>query len=340
MPCISQASALEEERHDNFRAVNFCIWQRALPRSRPCRASPGRKPIRRGRCASIVGFAAGGAPDILARLMGQWLSERLGQPFVIENRPGAGSNIATEAVVRAPPDGYTLLLVSPANAINATLYDKLNFNFIRDIAPVAGIIREPHVMVVNPSVPAKTVPEFIAYAKANPGKLNMASAGNGTAAHVAGELFKMMTGVDMVHVPYRGAAPALTDLLGGQVQVMFAAMPASIEYIRAGKLRALAVTTATRSEALPDIPTVGEFVPGYEASAWFGVGAPKNTPAEIIDKLNKEINAALADPKIKARLADLGGTVLPGSPADFGKLIADETEKWGKVIRAANIKPE
>ena len=229
---------------------------------------------------------------------------------------------------------------APANAINATLYDKLNFNFIRDIAPVAGIIRVPNVMVVNPSVPAKTVPEFIAYAKANPGKINMASAGIGTAPHVSGELFKMMTGVDMVHVPYRGGAPALTDLLGGQVQVMFATMPASIEYIRAGKLRALAVTTATRSEALPDIPTVGEFVPGYEASAWYGIGAPKNTPAEIIDKLNKEINAGLADPKMKARLADLGGTVLAGSPADFGKLIADETEKWAKVIKFAGIKPE
>ena len=242
--------------------------------------------------------------------------------------------------MRAPPDGYTLLLVASANAINATLYDKLNFNFIRDIAPVASIIRVPNVMVVNPSVPAKTVPEFIAYAKANPGKINMASAGIGSSPHVAGELFKMMAGVDMVHVPYRGAAPALTDLLGGQVQVMFATTAASIEYIRAGKLRALAVTTATRSEALPDIPTVGDFVPGYEASAWFGIGAPKNTPAEIVDKLNKEINAGLADPKIKARLADLGGTVLAGSPADFGKLIADETEKWGKVIRAANIKPE
>ena len=279
------------------------------------------------------------ANDIVARLIGQWLSERLGQPFIIENRPGAGSNIATEAVVRAPPDGYTLLLVGPPNAINATLYDKLNFNFIRDIAPVASIVRVPNVMVVNPSVPAKTVPEFIAYAKANPGKINMASAGIGSSAHVAGELFKMMTGVDMVHVPYRGAAPALTDLLGGQVQVCSPRMPASIEYIKAGKLRALAVTTATRSEALPDVPTVGEFVPGYEASSWYGVGAPKNTPAEIVDKLNKEINAALADPKIKARLADLGGTALAGSPADFGKLIADETEKWGKVIRAANIKP-
>ena len=288
----------------------------------------------------IVGFPPGGAADIAARLMGQWLSERLGQPFVIENRPGAGSNIATEAVVRAPADGYTLLLVSTSNAINATLYDKLNFNFIRDIAPVAGIIRVPHVMEVNPSVPAKTVPEFIAYAKANPGKINMASAGIGAAPHVSGELFKMMTGVDMVHVPYRGAAPALTDLLGGQVQVMFDTMPSSIEYIRAGKLRALAVTTATRSEALPDIPTVGDFVPGYEASAWYGVGAPKNTPAEIVDKLNKEINAGLADPKMKARLADLGGTVLAGSPADFGKLIADETEKWAKVVKFAGIKPE
>ena len=330
----------EEDANETSPPNNFCIWPRALPRCRPCRASRGRKPIRRGRCASIVGFAPGGAADIVARLIGQWLSERLGQPFVIENRPGAGSNIATEAVVRAPADGYTLLLVTAANAINATLYDKLNFNFIRDIAPVASIIRVPLVMVVNPSVPAKTVPEFIAYAKANPGKINMASAGNGTAAHMAGELFKMMAGVDMVHVPYRGggarAHRSARRTGAGHVRPH----AASIEYIKAGKLRALAVTTATRSEALPDIPTVGEFVPGYEASAWFGVGAPKNTPAEIVDKLNKEINAALADPKIKARLADLGGTVLAGSPADFGKLIADETEKWGKVIRAANIKPE
>ena len=283
---------------------NFCIWQRALPRFRPCRASQGRKPIRRGRCASSSAFRPAAASDIVARLMGQWLSERLGQPFVIENRPGAGSNIATETVVRAAPDGYTLLLVAPANAINATLYDKLNFNFIRDIAPVASIVRAPFVMVVNPSVPAKTVPEFIAYAKANPGKINMASAGNGTSAHVSGELFKMMAGVDMVHVPYRGSD--LPDLLGGQVQVMFDPIPQSIEYIRAGKLRALAVTTATRSEALPDIPTVGEFVPGYEASAWYGVGAPKNTPAEIIDKLNKEINAGLADPKIEGAACRLG----------------------------------
>jgi tripartite-type tricarboxylate transporter receptor subunit TctC len=288
----------------------------------------------------IVGFAAGGPNDILARLIGQWLSERLGQPFVIENRLGAGSNIATEAVVRAPPDGYTLLLVGSPNAINATLYDKLNFNFVRDIAPVASFIRGALVMVVHPSVPAQTVPEFIAYAKANPGKLSYGSGGVGGITHITPELFKMMTGVNMVHVPYRGVAPALTDLLGGQVQVLFTNPAQTIEYIRAGKLRALAITTATRSEALPDIPTVDEFVPGYEASSIFGFGAPKNTPAEIVDKLNKEINAGLADPKIKARLADLDGTVLVGSPADFGKLIAEETEKWGKVIRAANIKPE
>jgi len=288
----------------------------------------------------IVGFAAGGPNDILARLIGQWLSERLGQPFVIENRLGAGSNIATEAVVRAPPDGYTLLLVGSPNAINATLYDKLNFNFVRDIAPVASFIRGALVMVVHPSVPAQTVPEFVAYAKANPGKLSYGSGGVGGITHITPELFKMMTGVNMVHVPYRGVAPALTDPLGGQVQVLFTNPAQTIEYIRAGKLRALAITTATRSEALPDIPTVDEFVPGYEASSIFGFGAPKNTPAEIIDKLNKEINAGLADPKIKARLADLDGTVLVGSPADFGKLIAEETEKWGKVIRAANIKPE
>jgi tripartite-type tricarboxylate transporter receptor subunit TctC len=288
----------------------------------------------------VVGFAAGGNADILTRPIGQWLSERLGQPFVVENRPGAGSNIATEAVVRASPDGYTLLWVTSANAINATLYDKLNFNFIRDIAPVATISRNAHVMVVNPSVPAKTVPEFIAYAKANPGKINMASGGNGSTPHVAGELFKMMAGIDMPHVPYRGSAPALTDLLGGQVQVYFSQMIASIEYVRAGKLRALAVTTTTRSDLLPDIPTLGEFLTGFEASTWVGVGAPRNTPPDIIEKLNKEINAALADPKLKARLADFGATPLVGSPADFGKLIADETEKWGKVIRTANIKPE
>jgi len=288
----------------------------------------------------IVPFPAGGPTDILARLMGQWLSERLGQPFVIENRPGAGGNIGTEAVVRTPPDGYTLLLVGAFNAINATLYEKLNFNFIRDIAPVGSIMRAVYVMEVNPSVPAKTVPEFIAYAKANPGKLNMASAGNGTPQHVSGELFKMMAGINITHVPYRGSAPALTDLLGGHVQVMFDNMTSSLEYIRAGKLRPLAVTTATRSEVLPDIPTVGDFVPGFEASAQFGLGAPRNTPVNVIEKLNKEINAGLADPKIKARLADFGGTVLALSPADFGKLIADETEKWGKVVKFSGAKPD
>jgi tripartite-type tricarboxylate transporter receptor subunit TctC len=288
----------------------------------------------------IVGFTAGGVNDTLARLIGQWLSERLGQPFIIENRPGAGGNVGTEAVVRSPADGYTLLLVQTPNAINATLYDKLNYNFIRDIAPVSSISLEPEVVVVNPSVPAKTVPEFIAYAKANPSQLNFASAGNGVAGHLAGELFKMMTGISMVHVPYRGGAPAVTDLLGGQVQVMFLVISASIEHIKAGKLRPLAVTSAARSEALPDVPTVGEFVPGYESSVWFGVGAPKNTPAEIVDKLNKEINTGLADPAIKARLDRLGITVFAGSPAGFGKFIAEETEKWGKVIRTANIKPE
>jgi tripartite-type tricarboxylate transporter receptor subunit TctC len=288
----------------------------------------------------IVSLAAGGMQDILARLMGQWLSERLGQPFVIENRTGAGGNIGTEAVVRAPPDGYTLLTVGPSNAANATLYDKLNYNFIRDIAPVASLTRVPNVLEVHPSVPAKTVPEFIAYAKANPGKLSMASGGNGTSQHLSGELFKMMTGIDMQHVPYRGAGPALTDLMGGQVQVMFDNVSSSIEYIRAGKLRPLAATTAARSEALPDLPTVGDFVPGYEASAVNGIGAPRATPTEIIDKLNKEINAGLADPRLTARLADLGASVLVGSPADYRKLIAEETDKWGKVIRAANIKAE
>jgi tripartite-type tricarboxylate transporter receptor subunit TctC len=288
----------------------------------------------------VAPFAAGGPADIAARLMGQWLSERLGQPFVIENRPGAAGNIGTEAVVKSPPDGYTLLLVGSFNAINATLYDRLNFDFLRDIAPVAAISRNTYVMVVHPSIPAKTVPEFIPYAKSIPGKINMASAGIGSTGHVVGELFKMMAGVDMVHVPYRGAALVLSDLLGGQVQVSFVATLASIEYVRAGKLRPLAVTTATRSEALPDIPTVGEFVPGYEASGWSGIGSPKNTPTEVIDKLNREINTALADLKIKAQLADLGSLVLAGSPADFRRLIADETEKWGKVIRAANIKAE
>jgi tripartite-type tricarboxylate transporter receptor subunit TctC len=288
----------------------------------------------------IVGFAAGGPGDIVARLMGQFLSERFGQQVIIDDRPGAGGNIGTETVVRAPPDGYTLLLVVSANTFNATLYTNLNFNFIRDIAPVASISRSPNVVVVNPSFPAKTVPEFIAYAKANPGKINFASGGNGATPHIFGEFFKMLTGIDMVHVPYRGEPQALTDLIGGRVQVMFDPLPSSIGYIRADKLRPLAVTSATRLEALPDIPTLGEFVPGYEASGWYGVGVPKNTPLQIIDKLNREVNAALADPKMKARLADLEGTPLPGSPADFGKLIAEETEKWGKVIRAANIKPE
>jgi tripartite-type tricarboxylate transporter receptor subunit TctC len=288
----------------------------------------------------VVGFAPGGATDIMARLIGQWLSERLGQPFVIENRPGAAGNIGTEAVVRAPADGYTLLLAASPAAINATLYEKLNFNLIRDVAPVAGIHREPNVMKVNPSVPVKTVPEFIAHAKANPGKINMASGGNGSPSHVSGELFKMMTGVNLVHVPYRGAGPALVDLLGGQVQVNFSTMSSSIEYVKVGKLRALAVTTATRSPVLPDIPTVAEFVPGYESSYWTGVGAPKNTPSQIIDKLNETINAGLANPKIKVQLADLGGTPFVGSPADFGKLIAEETEKWAKVIKFAGIKAE
>jgi tripartite-type tricarboxylate transporter receptor subunit TctC len=288
----------------------------------------------------IVGFAAGGATDIFARLIGQRLSERLGQPFVIENRPGAGSNIAAEAVVRALPDGYTLLMVSSANAINATLYDKLNFNLVQDIAPIAGTNRATYVMAVHPSFPAKTVPEFIAYAKVNAGKINMASAGNGSTPHVAGELFKMMAGVNLIHVPYRGGGTALPDLLAGQVQVYFSNMASSIEHIRAGKLRALAVTTATRSEALPDVPTVSEFVPGYEASGWFGIGATKGIPLEVVDKLNKQINESLADAKMKARLADLGGTPLVGSPADFGTLIAEETEKWGKVVKFAGIKPQ
>jgi tripartite-type tricarboxylate transporter receptor subunit TctC len=288
----------------------------------------------------IVGFPAGGTNDIVARLTGQWLSERLGQQFVIENRPGVGGIIGAEAVANARPDGYTLLILGAPQAISTSLYDKLNFNLVRDITPVAGIVRVPLVMEVNLAVPAKTVPEFIAYTKANPGKLNMASGGTGTTDHVCGELFKMMTGVDMVLVRYRGGVPALTDLLGGQVQVLFDPIPASIEHIRTGKVRALAVTTATRSDALPDIPTVGEFVPGFEASAWYGVGAPKNTPAEIIDKLNVAINSAIADPKLKARFADLGGSVLAGSPAVFGKLIADETEKWAKVIKFADIKPE
>jgi tripartite-type tricarboxylate transporter receptor subunit TctC len=288
----------------------------------------------------IVGYAASGPTDIAARLVGQWLSERLGQSFVIDNRPGAASNIGTELVARAPPDGYTLLLVNATNAFNATLYDKLNFNFIRDIAPVASIMRTTNVMVVQPSFPAKSVPEFIAYAKANPGKINMATAGVGSPPHVYGELFEAMAGVDLIQVHYRGGGPALVDLLGGQVQIMFEGITSSIEYVRAGKLRALAVTSATRWAALPDIPTVGEFVPGYEAIGWFGLGAPKNTPAKIIDTLNREINAGLADPTMKARIADLGGSPMPMTPTDFGKFIADETEKWREVIQVANIKAE
>ena len=288
----------------------------------------------------IVGFPAGGPTDIFARVIGQWLSVHLGQQFVIENRPGAGSTIATEAAVNAAPDGYTLLLVTAASAIGSTYYDKLSFVFLRDIAPVAGIVRGPLVMVVNPAVPANTVPEFIAYAQTHSGKINMASVGNGTSPHLAGELFKAMAGVDMLHVPYRGAAPALTDLIGGQVQVMFEGMPSLIEHIKAGRLRALAVTTAGRSAALPSIPTVGDFVPGYEASQWYGVGAPRNTPAEIIDKLKMAINAGLADPGMRARIADLGGVPLSMTPIEFGTLIAAETEKWGKVVKFSGAKAD
>ena len=306
-------------------AVSRLAWAQTYP-ARPVRV--------------IVGFAAGGPTDITARLIAQWLTERLGQQFIIDNRPGAGSNIGTEAVVRAPPDGYTLLIVGATNAVNTTLYEKLPFNLIRDIVPVAGIIRVPLIMEVHPSVPVKTVPEFIAYAKANAGKINMASGGNGTTLHVSGELFKMMTGVDMIHVPYRGAGPMLIDLLGGQVQVAFDPMPSSIEHVRAGRLRPLAVTTAIRSEALPDVPPVGDFVSGYESSTWYGVGAPRNTPPEIVEKLNREINAALADPKMKARLADLGNIGLSLSPAEFGKLIADETEKWSKVVKFSGARPD
>jgi tripartite-type tricarboxylate transporter receptor subunit TctC len=321
-------------RREFLRLAGAVLGAPAVPLIARAQTYPSR-PVR-----IVVGFAAGGSNDIYARVMGQWLSERVGQAFVVENRPGAGNNVATEAVVKAAPDGYTLLLVNPANAINATLYDRLNFNFIRDIAPVASMIRQPLVMLVNPSVPAKTIPEFIAYATANPNKINMASGGNGSVNHLAGELFKMMAGVNLIHIPYRGAGPALADLLGGQVHLFFGGVASSAEYVRAGKLRALAVTTTTRSESLPNIPIVSEFLPGYEASDWFGLGVPKGTPAEIVDKLNEEIRAGLADPKIKTRLADLGGVVLPGSPADFGKLIADETEKWGKVIRAADVKAE
>jgi tripartite-type tricarboxylate transporter receptor subunit TctC len=306
-------------------ALSHIAWSQAYP-ARPVRI--------------LCGFPGGSSQDIVARIIAQWLSERFGAPVIIDNRPGAGGNIAVEAVVNAPPDGYTLLMTGPNNAVNATLYDNLKFDFIRDIAPVAGIMSVPLVMEVNLSVPAATVPEFIAYARANPGKINMASAGNGTAVHIAGELFRMMTGVDMVHVPYRGTPPAMTDLLGGRVQVIFDNMPGSIGYLRAGKLRPLAVTTATRSKLMPDVPPLADFVPGYAASAWYGVGAPKGTPAEIINKLNQAINAALADPAMQARLIDLGGTVLPGTPADLASFIAEETDKWGKVVRFAGIKPE
>ena len=297
-----------------------------------CAAEYPARPVR-----WIVGYPAGGTTDIVARLIGHWLSERLGQQFIIENKPGAGNNIAAEAAINAPPDGYTVFLVNPANAINATLYQKLPFNFMHDTAPVGGIMRVPNVMEVNPSVPAKTVAEFIAYAKANPGKINWASSGNGTSVHLSGELFKIMTGVDLTHVPYRGSAPALTDMISGTVQVMFDNMPSSLPHIQAGKLRALAVTTAQRSDALPGVPTVAETVPGYEASAFFGMSVPKGTPAEVIDRLNQEINAALADAAMKAKLAELGGMLIPGSPAEFGRTIAEETDKWAKVIKSGGV---
>jgi tripartite-type tricarboxylate transporter receptor subunit TctC len=305
-----------------------------MPRLAWAQAYPTR-PVR-----WIVGFPPGGGADTVARIAGQWLSDRLGQPVIIENKPGGGTNLSVHAVVNSPPDGYTLLLVGSPAAINATLYPSLPFNFLRDIAPVAGLVWYPLVLEAHPSVPTTTVAELIARAKANPGKITMASVGIGTSSHVAGEMFKMMTGVNMVHVPYRGASPALTDLISGQVHVMFGPLPPSIEFIRSGKLRALAVTTQTRSQALPDVPTVAEFVPGYEASGWNGVGAPKNTPADVIDKLNREINAALADPDINARLADLGGTPLAGSAAEFGTLVAEETEKWAKVVRFSGAKPD
>ena len=331
---ISERNVMKLSRRQFLHLAAGAAALPAVSRIAGAQAYPAR-PVR-----IVVGFGPAGAPDIVARLIGQQLTERLGQPFVIENRTGAGGNIATEAVVKAPADGYTLLLAGLPNAINATLYDKLNFDFRRDIAPVAGMISTVNLVLVNPSVPAKTVPEFIAYAKANPGKLNMASIGTGSAPHLAGELFKMTTGIDMIHVPYRGAGLALTDLIGGQVQIMFLSALASIEHVRADKLRALATTGVRRWDGLPDVPTVGEFLPGFEATTWWGICAPTNTPTETIDTLNKEINDALANPKIKARLSVEGATVLGGSPADFGKLIADETEKWAKVIRAANIKAE
>jgi tripartite-type tricarboxylate transporter receptor subunit TctC len=321
-------------RRTLIRSAAAALAAVALPRLAAAQQYPSR-PVR-----IVAGFAAGGGVDVTARLIGQWLAERLGRSFVIENRTGAGGNVGTEAVVNAPPDGYTLLLATVPNAVNASLYEKLNFNFIRDTAPVAGIIRVPMVMLLNPSVPAMTVAEFIAYAKANPEKVNMASAGNGSAPHMAGELFKMMAGVNLVHVPYRGQGPALSDLLGGQVQVLFAATPGTTDYIATGKLRALAVTSAARAEVLPQLPVIADVVPGYEASQWYGISAPKNTPVEIVGRLNREINAAITDPGMKARLAAIGGEPLPGSAAEFGRLIAEETEKWAKVVRAAGIKPE
>jgi tripartite-type tricarboxylate transporter receptor subunit TctC len=321
--------------HPRRRFLHLAVGAAALP-VLPRVAWPQTYPVRPVRI--IVPFSAGGPQDFVARQIGQWLTERLGQPFVIENRVGAGGNIGTEVVAKAPPDGYTLLMIAPSSTINATLYDKLNFNFIRDIAPIAVIMRQPNVMVVNPTVPAKTVPDFIAYAKANPGKLNFASSGTGTGNHLAGELFKMMTGVDLVHVPYRGNAPALTDLLGGQIHVMFPGLIGVMEYIRNGRLRALAVTSATRVDEMLGVPTMDAFVQGYESSGWYGVGAPRNVPVEIINTLNKEINAALADPAIKAQFAKLGGTVVGGAPSDFDRLIVDETMKWAKVIRFADLK--
>jgi tripartite-type tricarboxylate transporter receptor subunit TctC len=333
-PWANKEARMKSPRRRFLRAAAGAAMLPAVSRFAKAQSYPTRS------VRIVVGFTAGGSTDIGARLIGQWLQDRLGQPFVIENRPGAGTNIATESVVHAPPDGYTLLMVGPSSAVNATLYDKLNFVFLRDIAPVASLIRQPQVMLANPSVAAKTVPELIAYAKANPGKITMASAGIGSTGHLVGEFFKMTAGVDFVHVPYRGAGPALTDLLGGQVLISFAGIAGSIEYVRTRRLRALAVTTATRAEALPDVPTVSEFVPGFEAGDWLGMGAPRNTPVEIIDRLNKEIAAALADPKIKARFADLGGTALALTPSEFGQLVAGETQKWAKVIRAANIKPE
>ena len=319
-------------RRHFLRLAGAMIALPAVSRGALAQAYPSR-PVR-----LVIGYPPGGSADITARLITQWLSERLGQSFIVESRPGGGTNIATEAVINAPPDGYTLLLVAPANAINATLYEKLNHNFLRDIVPVAGLIRFPNVVVVNPDVPVKTIPELIAYAKANPGKLNMASSGNGSTIHMSGELFKMMTGVNMIHVPYRGGALALTDMIGGQVQVMFDNIPTAMEFVKSGKLRGLAVTGAGRSETLPDLPTVADFLPGYEATSWYGLGAPQGTPAEIFEKLNREVNAILAEPKTKARFLELGATMLPGSAADFGKLVADETEKWGKVVKFSGAK--